>query len=247
MTTKILFFLGFLISFSFNVQSQCTPVMNCSDTLFCPKSLSPAYVNAPYNETITVKFPTNFTYGGYVNAQIDSVMIDSVGNKPKTFSYQLNPAKRFIGGQLGCMQISGTPVKKDTSIHSITIYFKLYGKISGISQMLPSSYDFNISILDTTHNLGIRPADTYSFNVSTNSPNPFVTKTEINVSSTVNDLIDFSVYNMVGKLIKNEQYRINPGSNKIIFEAKNLPSGIYFYQISNGKQSATHRMIITTN
>ena len=239
----MLTFAFYLISFI--SKAQCTAALDCADTLFCPQVLPVAYVGKPYDQTITVKIPVNVKYQLF-NATIDSVIIDSIGNKPKNFTYEPNPANHFNGGQLGCIRFFGTPIMSDTSIHKITIYYRFFGQYLLGSAVLPSSYDLPIEILDTTPT-GIAKTEAFKFNVSQNVPNPFAKKTEIEVSSPNNAKIELNIYNIVGKLVRTEKYSVSAGISKIIFESNSLPAGIYFYKISNGSQTATHRMIITNN
>ena len=227
------------------VKSQCSYSLDCTDTLFCPKNLPVAYVGKPYEQTITVKIPFNVKYQS-IDATIDSVIVDSIGNKPKNFTYELNPKDHFNGGQLGCLRLFGTPIMSDTSIHKITIYYRLFGQYFLGPAVLPEKHDLSIIILDTTPT-GIAKTEAFKFNVSQNIPNPFTKKTEIEVSVPNNAKIELNIYNIVGRLVRTEKYSVQAGISKIIFESNSLPAGIYFYKISNGSQTATHRMIITRN
>jgi len=81
--------------------------------------------------------------------------------------------------------------------------------------------------------------------VSQNYPNPFNPVTEFNFSISKPSNISLSIYNIKGeladKIINNKYY--NTGKFSIVYEPKNIASGIYFYQIDDGKNTINKKMI----
>lgn len=78
-----------------------------------------------------------------------------------------------------------------------------------------------------------------------NYPNPFNPKSEIQFDVPKKVHVRLAAYNVQGKLVQliiNEQ--LIQGSYKVSFEADDLPSGTYFYNIRAGDFSETKRMVL---
>jgi beta-glucosidase len=98
------------------------------------------------------------------------------------------------------------------------------------------------------------------FELSQNFPNPFSTKTSLegNPVTTINYKIPneseksasgvnvkITIYNILGKIVATlvNQNQI-AGNYSVKFNAKELPSGVYFYRLSAGNFSATKKMLL---
>lgn len=83
------------------------------------------------------------------------------------------------------------------------------------------------------------------FDLSQNYPNPFNPKTNIQYSLATDEFVDLRVYDLLGNevatLINTAQAA---GSYSIIFDAADLPSGIYIYKITAGKYSDTKKLLL---
>lgn len=78
-----------------------------------------------------------------------------------------------------------------------------------------------------------------------NYPNPFNPTTTIKYSLAVSGRVSLKIYDVLGRevaIIVNEQEEA--GTHSIEFDASNLTSGIYFYQIRAGKYSETRKLIL---
>jgi hypothetical protein len=82
-----------------------------------------------------------------------------------------------------------------------------------------------------------------TFSLEQNYPNPFNPKTNIRFSIPESGVIKLSVYNIVGEEVA---VLINgyteAGSFDVSFDASNLPSGIYLYNITSDKFFSTKKM-----
>ncbi len=78
-----------------------------------------------------------------------------------------------------------------------------------------------------------------------NYPNPFNPTTTISFSIPEKSFVRLSVYNSLGEkiatLISNE---LNTGIHSIIYDASNLPSGIYFYKLEANNFISTKKMLL---
>ncbi|RKZ00384.1 MAG: hypothetical protein DRQ13_00525 [Ignavibacteriae bacterium] len=83
------------------------------------------------------------------------------------------------------------------------------------------------------------------FKLSQNYPNPFNPSTKIKYSLPTNEFVNITVYDLLGKAITvliNEQKPA--GSYEIIFDASELPSGVYFYKLVTNDFISTKKMIL---
>jgi hypothetical protein len=78
-----------------------------------------------------------------------------------------------------------------------------------------------------------------------NYPNPFNPTTTIRFTIPHRKHVTLKVFDVLGKEVKtlvNEEK--DPGSYEVKFDASNLPSGVYFYQLQAGKFIQTKKMIL---
>ncbi|MDZ7334379.1 MAG: T9SS type A sorting domain-containing protein [candidate division KSB1 bacterium] len=86
------------------------------------------------------------------------------------------------------------------------------------------------------------PAD---FTLSQNYPNPFNPTTAITYSLNKKANVELKVYNVLGSEVAtlvNEMK--NAGTYTIQFDASNLTSGVYFYQLKSGDKTITRKMML---
>jgi hypothetical protein len=83
------------------------------------------------------------------------------------------------------------------------------------------------------------------FELSQNYPNPFNPSTKISYTLPVDSKVSIKVYDILGKLVETlvDEQRV-AGYYQEIFNAKNLSSGVYFYNITAGKFNQTRKMMI---
>ncbi|RJP64325.1 MAG: T9SS C-terminal target domain-containing protein, partial [Ignavibacteriales bacterium] len=83
------------------------------------------------------------------------------------------------------------------------------------------------------------------FNLAQNYPNPFNPTTKINFSVVENGLVTLKVYNMLGQEVAtlvNET--LNAGVYNVDFDASQLTSGTYLYEITAGNFSSSKKMLL---
>jgi hypothetical protein len=85
----------------------------------------------------------------------------------------------------------------------------------------------------------------YSFNLYQNYPNPFNPQTTIRFSIPKRSFITIRVFDLLGReiaILVNEER--SAGEHKIVFNGKNLPSGVYFCQLQSGEFKQTRKFIL---
>lgn len=85
-----------------------------------------------------------------------------------------------------------------------------------------------------------------SFQLNQNYPNPFNPVTNIAYSLSSSGEVEIAVYNIYGqKMTTLEKTYKTTGQYNSVFNARSLPSGVYFYQLKlNGKPIATKKMTL---
>jgi hypothetical protein len=83
------------------------------------------------------------------------------------------------------------------------------------------------------------------FSLEQNYPNPFNPTTIIEYSIPQTGIVSLMVYDILGREIKTlvNQYQ-NKGKHEINFNASNLASGVYFYQLRSGSFVSTKKMLL---
>ena len=84
-----------------------------------------------------------------------------------------------------------------------------------------------------------------SYKLNQNYPNPFNPTTTISFSIPVQEKVSLKVYNILGMEVSTLLNEVQPAGNySIRFDAKNLPSGIYFYELSTCNFRNVKKMIL---
>ncbi len=84
-----------------------------------------------------------------------------------------------------------------------------------------------------------------SFELSQNYPNPFNPSTTITYSIPVLSFVSLKVYDSIGReiaiLVNKEKL---PGKYHYVFDAHNLPSGVYFYRLQSDNFNSTKKLLL---
>jgi len=84
-----------------------------------------------------------------------------------------------------------------------------------------------------------------NFSIYQNYPNPFNPSTIITYSLPQKSRVTLKIYDLLGKeictLVNGEK---TSGTYKVVWNAQNVPSGVYFYKITAGAFSKTNKMLL---
>jgi hypothetical protein len=84
-----------------------------------------------------------------------------------------------------------------------------------------------------------------AFELKQNYPNPFNPSTTIEFRLLEDSYLDIDVYNILGqKIAKLIGGFLKAGAHQITFDARQLPSGIYFYTMRAGNHVYQRKMIL---
>ncbi len=99
--------------------------------------------------------------------------------------------------------------------------------------------DLNVSGIKN-NNLSI-----YNFYLAQNYPNPFNPSTAISYQLSAGSNVTLKVYDVLGRLVKTLVNKFQyQGKYNVSFNASNLPSGVYFYQLKAGSNTSTNKMLL---
>jgi len=83
------------------------------------------------------------------------------------------------------------------------------------------------------------------FTLKQNYPNPFNPQTTFTFSLPVASHANLSIYNILGqKVVTVLDKRLSAGEHSIIFDASDLPTGIYFYRLTSENATITKKMVL---
>ena len=86
-------------------------------------------------------------------------------------------------------------------------------------------------------------AQSNSFSVTQNTPNPFNGTTTISVSTETASAVMVEVSNIMGQTIYSVNSTVN-GTKEITLNSNNMEAGVYFYTVSVGEQTITKKMVV---
>tara|TARA_R110001583_G_C5420900_1_gene387811 strand:- start:215 stop:574 length:360 start_codon:yes stop_codon:yes gene_type:complete len=75
-------------------------------------------------------------------------------------------------------------------------------------------------------------------------PNPLTFKTKINFQSNKDQLLEFTVKNLLGKTVYRERMNAKKGINAILFNRDDLAKGMYIYSLQTETEIISKRLVI---
>lgn len=196
-----------------------------------------------------------------------STRIDTVVGLPSGLNWNMtapagNAANTLLLGEIGCIEITGTTNANAGTYDldfAVTVQVSLSGQIQNISgrtselvELFNSTFgteaDFSyfVNVVNTqgecTNAVSVKELTQVSgLNIY---PNPTSNKAVVSFYNAENANYTARVLDVMGKEVMFENLLSTAGMNKIELSVGNIPSGVYFFVLSNGKATATRRMII---
>jgi len=178
-------------------------------------------------------------------------------NMPSTFTWY-NEGSSFAPGRLDFIVFTNSVIELKNNFvlftnalpqDSLAKYNLVYNDVTRASDHLPHVADFDFDPIVSVKNISEEMIPK-NFELYQNYPNPFNPSTTIKYSIPAVETghassVRLVVYDILGReittLVNAQQ---NPGNYEVIFDAKDLGSGIYFYKLTAGSFSDTKKMII---
>ena len=75
-------------------------------------------------------------------------------------------------------------------------------------------------------------------------PNPFTTSTTIEYELQHSSTVQITIYNHLGEQIELIQQKQSSGKQQIVWNAKGLPSGVYYFRLQADGKVATGKLVL---
>jgi len=186
----------------------------------------------------------NLSYNGANSNSIESKAVQ-VTNSWNGFTVTSND---FLSLDTSLAKISRN---SDSSLSETSLF-----RLSSNSPLVNAGTDVGIAYVGSSPDIGAFESNVISsiisnknklnsFELEQNYPNPFNPSTKIKFSLTKNDFANLTVYNMLGQKITTLVNQVfSSGEHEIIFNAKDLPSGMYFYKLKSGDLTISKKMLL---
>ena len=151
-------------------------------------------------------------------------------------------------GNFSCLRLrnSNESTASGTTITTVSYFF--VGKTQTYATITSMSGSSGVSYSRTEILTGVKeeqPTEPVNFDLLQNYPNPFNPSTTISYHLASNVFAILKVTDVLGREVAtlvNE--RQNAGDHSVIFDANNLPSGLYFYTLEAGTYHATKKFLL---
>jgi hypothetical protein len=103
------------------------------------------------------------------------------------------------------------------------------------------TFEFNAIAAGVTSDVSAHPEN---FDLLQNYPNPFNPSTAISYQLAIASPVKLTVYDLLGRLVATlDEGLRQPGSHVVRWDASELTSGIYFYQLSTPGKTQTRKAV----
>jgi hypothetical protein len=259
---KKILFLAILLCMTFGgtALAQCVPdTVTYPNSGFFPLPSNPlpnGTVGVAYSQLITVNVPADTTINlsaiiGFpfppVTVSVTSMTIGVVNGLPiGIFGSPNPPGGTILGGQSGCIDISGTPTTSGQYVFNIptdlaVVVPQQVPVIGGTTQTIPAQVPYNLEIVG---GVAVDPAGAKGFSVGQSLPNPTSGNTVIRYQITGLSDMQLDVIDVAGKVVVHQTQKSVVGDRTFRFDASELAPGLYLYRLSDGKNSIVKKMVV---
>lgn len=252
----------------------CTPQGTAGGPGFeNPFNITCAESGVAYDYSIQFTMFDVFEYLG--TQQVDSIQFVALSNLPCGLCWAVDQTdKRYTANEDGCLRITGTTtdavgqyelnlqliawINGDAQTPSTQVPVPAsLTKQAGIRLFLRvKAAGGTCAALDTAQSATYQTANAANCLVGINDlvsevsglqivPNPISTTATVNFMAEKAAVYTMTVTDMTGKAVAVKQVEVNAGGNTTTIERNNLPAGVYFLVINDGKTNVTRRFTVT--
>jgi hypothetical protein len=229
----------------------CTPNPLYADSVFgvwpdTTENFMPGYVGVPYFQDLNLIVPSEAglvdpTFAGLT---IDSVSFVNISGLPVGLAIACNSqtpaACTYITSQLGCGVITGTPTA--TGTYPLTLNVLAHSAIFGNVLSVPYSFSGYRIVIES--NTSVSDVNVSGFSEVRTVPNPFAQRTTFEFELARSGAVEVRVFDLLGGERWQRTVAGKAGLNRIPFDAQDLASGVYLYQVRSGKYVQTGRLVL---
>ncbi len=249
--------------------SQCTPSGTLTKPGLSPNSDSlPPVINGDVSTTqIQFKNFDTIRFGGQL-LTIQTLKIDSIENLPAGLCWATNKTNNTFSNQEdGCIRVSGTacsppgqhklriivtvnvgiPIQTNADAAGLKYYVRVKNSGDADTQVDTTQTQANPFIAyggaqNCVNGIGEIGSIQNSLNIV---PNPFNRNAEVTFFSDKSGNMTERITNMIGSEVYSKEMEVRAGENKSVIDRNNLPAGVYFYSIGDGKNLVTKRLVVS--
>jgi hypothetical protein len=183
---------------------------------------------------------------GILNSLTSFEYFDGYQNDSSFYNWMTHDTldQQYNSGPDGPVTIASQNFQNINPGDSITVYYgmALESSYSAVKIGLDSAFArYSGTVLATSKENII----THDYKLSQNYPNPFNPSTTISYSIPYQEKVSLKVYNILGMEVSALVNNTQPaGKYSITFNSKNLPSGIYFYELRTENFRDVRKMIL---
>ena len=237
-------------------------------------SMPPVINGTSAPTTIQFKNFDTITFAGQV-LKIQSLRIDSLGNLPAGLCWATNKANNTWGNQEdGCIKVNGTtcsapgqyrlkivvtayvgasapgiPISTDAGAANLYYYVRVNNAGDTETPVDTAGQAANSNIFVAYGPAAVCGTGINDVNSNINSltvvPNPFNNKAIVSFYADKAGVMTERMTNMIGSEVLRKSVEVRAGENTSTIEKNNLPVGVYFYSLSDGKTVVTKRVVIS--
>jgi hypothetical protein len=245
-------FLGLAMSFA---HAQCTP----DPTAVLPLSPGPvdtlyALVGQAYSQTLTITVQQDTTVtlppvpplfpGGVFTLDILKQTIISIDGLPLGITSACNSSGcTWLGGQQGCVKLSGTPTVAGTYTVTVNLSTFLSDPAPGItlpSTPLPIPYTMVVKYGTSVEDV----LDPDAFRFAACEPSITDGMTTMKFSSPVPQNLTFRIHDMAGRTLREEILAADGGIQARDLDVSQLSAGVYYLTLQDAKHLLTQKLIV---
>jgi hypothetical protein len=229
----------------------CTPNTLYQDSLYgiwpdTTTNFAVGVVNEPYTQQLDLIVPQN---AGVVNPLFEGVVLDSVqflgvqGLPPGlsvACASQTPASCSYLTGQLGCGLIQGTPIT--TGTFNLTLSVRAFANLFG--NPVPIEQQFGGYRIIITNGQSVNEIMAPQLAGVRNVPNPFGNRTHVEFQLGRAGDVRVRVFNLLGEELWSTLVQGRAGTNRVLFDASNMPEGVYLYKVESGREAFTGRMLL---
>lgn len=200
--------------------------------------------------TVTSPIPATFP--------ITQVHIDSVSGLPAGFAYLPNPSSGTFttttatppGTGYGCVAVTGNPTAgqelggpNSDGVYPIIVYVTATVVVFSVPTPTTSTFEgYKVHIMPAN---SVPTVENTVFSVNFSAPNPADTKADFKYTSPNAGNMQFTMYNVLGSVVKKESISASKGTNHYVLETASMPAGVYLCSFRMGDTVVTRRITVS--
>jgi hypothetical protein len=185
-----------------------------------------------------------YPQNGDTNIAIDTVLVWETSARAESYHAQVSADSEFSTVILDSAGITNSHLAVNGLDSMTTYYWRVKAKNNGGESNWSQVWNFTTANVTIVDSVDIHVP--YHYALSQNYPNPFNPSTRIRYSVPDDVYVRLVVYNVLGQLVTElVNGEMKAGSYEVIFDARDLPSGIYIYHLTAGYYVETKRMMLT--